>query len=92
MLGMEKPCFRPPLPPAGTHPAGKEGGPSSLSPGWAGCQTCWSRPAPQALLGPQIPQQPGKGTASFHQSGKQGMGRERAGTHGVELTDSTPNR
>lgn len=47
---------------------------------------------PQALVGPQIPQQPGKGTASFHQGGKQGMGRERADTHRVELTDSTPNR
>lgn len=72
VLGKEKPCYRPPLPPAGTHPDEKEG--ALFSPSWAGCQTCWSRPAPQALVGPQIPQQPEKGTASFHQGGKQGMG------------------
>jgi hypothetical protein len=48
--GKGEACHRQPLPPTGTHPVRKEGTWLHLS--WARCQACWSRPAPQALVGP----------------------------------------
>lgn len=48
--GKGKACHRRPEPPAGTHPYCEGGG--LPNPGWAECQACWSRPAPQVLVGP----------------------------------------
>lgn len=60
MLGMEKPCCRPPLPPAGTHPAGKEGGLAHSAQAGQGAKHAGPGLPPRPCWAPKYPSSLGK--------------------------------